>query len=319
MSKYLVTGGAGFIGSHLARRLLEGGHTVVVVDNLSTGKRENIPAGAEFLKLDLARPDFMKNLPDRKFDAVCHLAAQSSGAVSAEKPLYDMQVNAMSTLLLSRWCLERDVPRFLYASSMAIYGEPETLPVAETSSCLPLSYYGVSKLTSEHVLRLAAIEGLRFTSFRMFSVYGPGQNMGNLKQGMVSIFLAYVLKNKPIPVKGSLDRFRDFVYIDDVVDAWIKALNNPVADDKFYNLGSGSPTTVRELIAAIIVACGYDPGKYPVYKVEPTPGDQFGLCADISRAMSDLGWSPTVALADGLTRMVNWVRNVVGQFETTKC
>jgi UDP-glucose 4-epimerase len=280
-----------------------------VVDNLSTGKQENVPTGAEFLELDLARPDFLADLPDCRFDAVCHLAAQSSGAVSAEEPLYDMQANAISTLLLSRWCLQRGISRFLYASSMAIYGNVEVLPVDETAPCWPLSYYGVSKLTSEHMLRLAASERLSFTSFRMFSVYGPGQNLANLKQGIVSIYLAYVLNHEPIPVKGSFDRFRDLVYIDDVVDAWLAALDNPAAANRVYNVGSGRPTTVRELLDAIITACGYDPRTYPVYEAEPTPGDQFGMQADISRIQAELNWSPTVPLADGLNRMVTWAKS----------
>lgn len=307
---YLVTGGAGFIAAHLTRRLVEAGHHVVVIDNLSTGRRENVPAGAEFLELDLARPDFLTALPNLRFDAVCHLAAQSSGAVSAEKPLYDLQANAVSTLLLSRWCLQQGIPRFLYASSMAIYGNVDTWPVAETAPCQPLSYYGLSKLTSEHLLRLAALEGLSFTSFRMFNVYGPGQNLANLKQGMVSIFLAYILKNEPIPVKGSFERFRDFVYIDDVVDAWLRALHQPIASNKIYNIGSGQPTTVRQLLEVLITACDYTLEEYPVYEDTPTPGDQFGLCANISQLNADLAWSPTVPLSEGIAKMVAWAKNI---------
>lgn len=306
----LVTGGAGFIGSHISRRLLEIDYNVVIVDNLSTGKRENIPPEAEFVQLDVARPDFLTQLPNRDYEAVLHLAAQSSGAISAEKPLYDMQANAASTLLLSRWCLERHIPRFLYASSMAIYGDQQALPVSETADCRPLSYYGVSKLNSEHLLRLASREGLSYTGFRMFSVYGPGQNLANLKQGMVSIFLAYVLKEQPIPVKGSFDRFRDFIYIDDVVSAWLKALTDSAATNQIYNLGSGQPTTVRELITSIIQACGHNPATYEVYEDAPTPGDQFGLYADNSQLQHDLNWSPQTSLSAGIATMVDWAKSV---------
>ena len=307
---FLVTGGAGFIGVYLARRLIEAGNRVVIVDNLSTGLRENIPDGAEFLELDLSQPGFLSGLPDIPFDALFHLAAQSSGPLSAEQPLYDFQTNAVSTLLLSQWCLKKGISRFLYASSMAVYGNAEILPVPERVTCQPLSYYGISKLTSEHLLQLAANQGLHITSFRMFSVYGPGQNLANFNQGMVSIFLAYVLKNDPIPVKGTFDRFRDFVYIDDVIDAWIIALNQPVAYNKVYNVGAGQPVLVRQLLNAIIKACGYNPDTYPVFESTPTPGDQFGMYADVSRLASDLSWKPSVLLDEGIARMVAWAKNI---------
>ena len=305
--RVLITGGAGFIGGHLARRLVEGGDRVVVVDNLRTGRRENVPVCAEFIELDLDRPDFLSRLPKVDFDAVCHLAAQSSGPASAEMPYYDFQANAGSTVLLSRWCLERGMPRFLYASSMAVYGNAVTLPIKESAPCLPISYYGVSKLTSEHVLRLAAVEGLNPTSFRMFSVYGPGQNLSNIKQGMVSIYLAYLLHGAPVPVTGSVKRFRDFVYIDDVVDAWLRALTSPVTPSLEYNLGSGQGTTVSEIIAALVVALGL-PEDHPIEELPGFASDQFGLYADITRAGVELGWRPTVSLDEGLRRMVAWAR-----------
>ena len=307
--RVLVTGGAGFIGSHLADALVKAGHSVVVVDNLSTGKRENIPSHAEFLELDLVRSDFLDSLPSGDFDAVCHLAAQSSGPASAEMPYYDLQVNAASTLLLSRWCLQRAVSRFLYASSMAIYGNAESVPVKEDAPCIPRSYYGISKLASEHLLRLAAAEGLRVTNLRMFSVYGPGQNLGNLKQGMASIYLAYLLRGVEVPVTGSFERFRDLVYIDDVVDAWLRALVLPVTPAEAYNIGSGRPTTVRELLTALLKAMDL-PSDYPIRELPGSISDQFGLYANISAAHRDLQWQPTVLLSDGLKRMVAWARSV---------
>lgn len=305
--RILVTGGAGFIGSHVARRLLDAGHTVIVVDNLSSGKLENIPKGAEYLNLDLSRPDFLPELPT-DINAVCHLAAQSAGAISAEKPYYDLQANAASTLLLSRWCLENGVRRFLYASSMAVYGNVNRSPVPEETPCLPMSYYGVSKLTSEHLLRLASEGGLSVTCFRIFTAYGPGQDLGNLKQGMVSIYLAYLLKGVPVPVTGSLDRFRDLIYIDDVVDAWQKAVEKPETPNQVYNLGSGRPTTVRELLAALKRAFEL-PSDYPVEERPGYPSDQFGLYADISKLEGDLGCKPRTQLIYGLRTMVTWAKS----------
>lgn len=302
--RVLVTGGAGFIGSHLARRLVDLSARVTVVDNLSTGIASKLPEGVQFHCLDLASPRFLSKLLEGPFDAVCHLAAQSSGEVSHEDPAHDLLVNTGATLLLTRWCREQAIPRFLYASSMAIYGDVEALPVGEEHPCRPLSYYGVSKLASEHYLRLAQAAGLSTTTFRMFSVYGPGQNLGNLKQGMVSIYMAYLLKGEPILVRGSLGRVRDFVYIDDVVEAWVRALVNPIADGKTYNLGSGTPTSVRELLDSLVEAFGYSPQGYPIQEEGPTPGDQAAIYADVSRIQADLGWAPRTGLREGLASMV---------------
>jgi UDP-glucose 4-epimerase len=303
----LVTGGAGFIGSALVRALIDHGDTVVVVDNLSTGKRANIPPRAGFIELDLSRADFVGVLPQGSFDAVCHLAAQSSGELSGADPLYDVQTNALSTLLLSRWCLRNGVPRFVYASSMAIYGDPRQLPVEESAQCEPLSIYGISKLASENYLRLASRDGLSSTSLRMFSVYGPGQNMENLKQGMASIFMAYMMRGAEVPVTGSLERFRDFVYIDDVVDAWLKTLALPATPSATYNVGSGSPVTVRELLDRLLSALQL-PAQYPVRERPGLNSDQFGLYADVERIRRELDWTPRTNLASGLRLMADWVR-----------
>ena len=305
----LVTGGAGFIGGHLVRRLVTGGHTVVVLDNLTTGHRANVPAGVSLLEADVADPRTLDRLTDPRFDVVCHLAAQSSGPRSADVPYLDFQTNATSTLVLSEWCLAHAIPRFVYASSMAAYGNPVTQSVAETAPCDPVSYYGVSKLTSERLLGLASARGLRATSLRMFSVYGPGQDLGNLHQGMVSIFLAYLLGGVEVPVTGSLRRFRDLVYIDDVIDCWLAVLARTETPAAVYNVGTGRPTTVGELLAALMAALGLPP-THPIRELAGSASDQFGLCADVTRVETDLGWRATVGLADGLRHMVAWARSL---------
>jgi len=309
MGRMLVTGGAGFIGSHLSRRLIGLGHEVWVVDDFSTGRRDNLPPAPRLLEGDVADPGLLSRLPAVRFDAVLHLAAQSSGEASHDAPVRDIDSNIKGTLALLEWCQRRGIPRFLYASSMAVYGNPRVLPVREDGLCVPASYYGVTKLAAEHYVRLFSAAGIRTTVFRMFSVYGPGQNLDNLKQGMVSIYLAYVAGGLPILVRGSRERFRDFVFIEDMVDAWIAALDAPVAFGKIYNLGTGRRTTVAELLETLLRAWGLDPSDYPIEVGPPTPGDQWGMTADIGAIVADLGWRPRVDLGEGIERMVSWVRS----------
>jgi UDP-glucose 4-epimerase len=279
---------------------------VVIVDNLTTGDPGNLPEGAEFIEMDISREEDYRKLHPVDFDAVFHLAAQSSGEISHENPALDLSVNTLGTLLLLRTCMQARVKRFLYSSSMAVYGNPDHTLVSETAECQPLSFYGISKFAAEHYILHFVPDGLEPTIFRLFSVYGPGQNLTNMKQGMVSIYMAYLLKGEPIRVKGSGDRFRDFIYIDDVLDAWMGALERPVTHGRIYNLGTGKKTTASRLVEEEIRAFGHDPAIYPVISEEPTPFDQFGLSADISRIRAETGWHPQVDLREGLRRMVTW-------------
>ena len=309
--KILVTGGAGFIGSALARRLDSEGWRVTVLDDFSTGHRSNLIDGAELIEVDLSQPDFLDALPSGGFDVVCHLAAQSSGPVSVDRPVYDFDVNARSTLLLSDWCLRVGVPRFVYASSMAIYGNPDSRFASEATPPVPRSPYGVSKLTSEHLLRLARVRGLESTCLRMFSVYGPGQDLSNRQQGMLSIFLAYLLDGVEVPVTGSLDRVRDFVFIDDVVDLWMEVIGRPSTPSAIYNAGTGITTSVGDLLKVLIAAVGL-PEDHPIAVGDTSVNDQSGVAADRSLAESELGWTPQVKLSEGIERMVRWVREAAG-------
>lgn len=300
--RVLLTGGGGFIGSHLARTLLVDGYAVDVVDNFSSGFRENVPKGVELLDLDLTRAEEIRRLPNRDYAAILHLAGQCSGERSFEIPLYDLQANAGSTLLLAEWALEHDVEALVHASSMGVYGEVHGRRVVETDRPEPVSYYGASKLAAERVLSVASMRGLRTCSFRMFTVYGPGQDLTNMQQGMVSIYLAYLLRSEAIQVKGSLDRIRDLVHVDDVVDAWRLALESTASG--VFNIGTGVGTTIRELIAELVEACGLDTD-YPIDEVGGTPGDQFAITADISAIGEALGWKPRIDLAAGLRDTVS--------------
>ena len=306
----LVTGGAGFIGSHLARRLLREGWSVDIVDNLSTGYRENVPEGTTFFEVDVSRDNLAAQLPAKRYDAVFHLAAQSSGEISFDDPSYDLRTNCQSTVLLLGWCKDNGTTRFLYTSSMSIYGDQTVQPVAETATPIPKSFYGIGKLASEAYTHVYSAFGIHSTSLRLFNVYGPGQNLANMRQGMVSIFLAYILRKQELIVKGSPDRYRDIIYIDDVIDAYMACLDNPATFGKSYNVATGKKTTVGELIEAELRAFGYGPGKYPVTFSANTPGDTFGIEANIDSLRADTGWAPKVDLQSGLAQMVAWAKSM---------
>lgn len=303
MERILITGVGGFIGSHVARRFLQEGCAVVGVDDFSNGKVENVPAGVDLIEGDLAQPSTIKSIPSdcRK---ILHLAGQSSGEISFDDPVADLEKNTVSTLHLIQYGIAHSVERFLYASSMSVYGAVEDAPISESRSCRPLSCYGVGKYASEGYLRVYQNK-LPAVILRMFNVYGPGQDLRNLRQGMVSIFLAQALaKTGRIEVKGSIERFRDLVYIDDVVEAWFRAATREGAKGRTLNIGTGIKTTVGALLERI---CSLVPGA-SYYVHGGTPGDQSGIYADISALQDVLGIETFTMPEAGLTQFADWAR-----------
>ncbi len=306
MRRAIVTGGAGFIGSHLVDRLVTEGWEVIVLDNMHTGQIENINPAATFIKVDVGNPDDFSKIPGDGVDVVFHLAAQSSGEASFDNPYVDFRTNAGGTLLMLEWCRQHAVKRFIYTSSMAVYGINSSEPLGEDDPCRPLSFYGAAKLASEGYCRLYDTLGLETTIIRPFNVYGSRQNLSNMKQGMASIYMAYLLRNEPIVVKGDLDRFRDQTHISDVVEGFMCCVDEPAAYGNTYNIATGRKTTVRSLIRSILLAAGREPADYTVQGAPGTPGDIFGCYADISKASNDLGWQPVTELNDGLREMYRY-------------
>lgn len=301
MGKYLVTGGAGFIGAAVCARLLEQGASVTTIDDFSTGFRENIPSGVDCIEGDCGQAGTISQLGRTSFDGIVHIAGQSSGEISFENPEKDLRSNSISTLLLLRYALETGCRKFVYASSMSVYGLPETAQVSESHSCVPLSFYGANKLLSEHYLRLYAAKGVGARALRLFNVYGPGQNFDNLKQGMVSIFLAQALRDGSIFVRGPGERYRDFVYIDDVVEAFLQALKLDDIDFRALNICSGKRTSVDELLSMINQGL---PHEVPIEFGEKTEGDVPGIVGDGKMARELLAWESRVSIAEGLQRMI---------------
>lgn len=307
MASYLVTGAAGFIGSSLASRLISEGHNVFTIDNLSTGFEETIPRQVDFLKGDCSDSNLLKKLKDKKFDAIFHIAGQSSGEISFEDPIKDLKANTESTLLLMDFCLNNGCKKFVYASSMSVYGANDLENVKETSQCNPKSFYAVGKLASEKYMEIYSSLGLQTTSLRLFNTFGPGQNMKNLKQGMLSIYLAQFLNSEEVIVKGSGERYRDFIYIDDVVECFIKSLNFKNNKLNIINVGTGKKTLVKDLIEMIEDKLGT--GKNISYK-EGTSGDLFGITASTETMNKLLGKWTKISTKEGLNKMIDFYKSI---------
>ncbi len=305
MSSYLVTGVAGFIGSMVAKNLVENGHQVIGVDNLSTGFLEVIPSGVEGIIAGAHEAKTYERLQGKKFDAIIHIAGQSGGEMSYEDPVYDLQSNAQSTLLLLDYARKYGCKKVIYASTVSVYGENGKEEIlSEDDPTLPKSFYGVGKLASENYLRIYADQfGLDTVALRLFNIYGPGQNLKNLKQGMASIYLAQAVNNHHIHVKGSPDRFRDFVFIDDVVEVFNKCLTSNLSGYNFFNISTGKKTKVGELVNLIINALPYE---VTTEFSGSTPGDVHGYTGSRDKVKRILDWEPKVAVQEGVKNMVDW-------------
>lgn len=307
--KYLVTGGAGFIGSALAVELIKRGHEIYIIDNLKTGHIDNIPLSAHFIEGDFSDDNIIMQLHNTQFDAIFHIGGQSSGEISFEDPEYDLNTNTLSTLKLLQYCTQTNCKKFIYASTMSVYGEDSKKEkFSEKDATKPKSFYAVGKLASENYMKIFSSEsGIDYTSLRYFNVYGNGQNMNNMKQGMVSIYLRQFLDDAfpEVSVKGSLDRFRDLVYIDDVVNITIAAAINPKFSNQIINVGTGTKTTVRDILNLIKT---YTNSQKNIQVVKGTPGDQFGIYADNSLLL-EIYDQPLTSFTTGLNKMIKWAQN----------
>lgn len=309
MAKYLVTGGAGFIGAAIAKKLIQDGHEVHIIDNLRTGYQENVPEEAIFIYGDFSKNSVINELNNEIFDAIFHIGGQSSGEISYEDPEYDLNTNTLSTLKLLQYCVKTGCKKFIYASSMSVYGEKEGKEqFSETDEVIPKSFYAVGKLASEKYMDIFSKQfGIDYTALRYFNVYGPGQNLENLKQGMVSIYLKQFLDDKynVVEVKGDLNRFRDLIYIDDVVNATINSLYNEKANNQIINIGTGEKTTVGSILDLIKEYTG---SAKEIVITNGTPGDQFGIYADNRKFLDIYSFKP-LEFSKGLKRMIDWIQN----------
>lgn len=299
----LVTGGAGFIGSHLVERLLGAGHLVRVLDNLSTGKRENLPQHPALeLEIGDIRDDTAVRTAVRGVSAVIHLAAVASVQASIDDPVGTHGANLIGTLNLLEAGRQAGVKRFLYASSAAVYGDTTTLPVAETTAPRPLSPYAADKLAGEHYLQFyAAKHGLKTTAFRFFNIYGPRQDPSSPYSGVISVFVNRARAGLPVTVFGDGRQTRDFVYVGDLVEVLLTALTNEKMAGQTMNVGRGLECALLDLLVGLENAMGK-----PIERKHAAPriGDIAKSCADTTRLKTLLGWIPQTDLATGLSQLV---------------
>lgn len=301
MSRILVTGGAGFVGSNLINRLLLDGHSIVSVDNYSNGLSANQVSGVSYLNFDIASEDSWMQVDGKKFDAVFHLAAQASNAVSFRNPVEDLKINQQATLNVIAFCQRENVKRMIFTSSMSVYGNPTIFPTPSSELPNPETYYAIHKAASEKYISFS--KNMDWTIFRLYTTYGSGQNLANLEQGLVKIFLGYVLRGEPIKVHGSLERIRDIIHVSDVVEALAKSLENKTSFQKIYNLGTGLTLSVGEIIEQIVRESG-NTITYPI-EIEPGDiGDPHKTQANIADVQQDLQWSPKIGPSEGISRTI---------------
>jgi UDP-glucose 4-epimerase len=295
----LVTGGAGFIGSHLVEHMLAAGNAVRVLDNLSTGKRENLPAHTqlEFVQGDIRDRDLVfKSV--RGMDAIVHLAAVASVQASVDDPTGTHATNFDGTLLLLEAARHEHVRRLLYASSAAVYGDNTRLPLVEDEILNPLSPYAADKLAGEYYLRFYhANFGIETTAFRFFNVFGPRQDPSSPYSGVVSIFIDRVTRGEPVTIFGDGQQTRDFVYVGDLVKLLMHALTRAEAVGQVINIGRGIQCSLLELLETLEKLTG----KPVARRFEAARlGDIVHSCADISRLVRLLGKAPETDIATGL-------------------
>jgi UDP-glucose 4-epimerase len=305
MAKILVTGGAGFIGSHVVDLFLEKGFEVIILDDLSTGRASNINSQAKFYQMDIRDPKIRDIFEAEKPDYVSHHAAQMDVRRSVAQPLFDADVNILGSINLIECAKEFGVKRFVYISTGgAVYGEPEHVPCEETDAINPICQYGASKHTVEHYLFMYNMNyGLKYTVLRYPNVFGPRQDPHG-EAGVVAIFTGKMLANEPVTINGDGEQTRDYVYVGDCARANYLAVT---VDHKpgIYNLGWSRPTSVNDIFFALAKAIGYsNPANYGPAKV----GETRHIYLNAAKANKDLGWEPTLNLDEGLANTVAYFR-----------
>jgi UDP-glucose 4-epimerase len=304
----VITGGNGFLGSNLAKKFLTKGHKVYIFDK-SKNKFSLANKNAHQVNCDLTNYKTLEKLKINKVDLILHCAGQPSAALSFKDPEFDLKVNILGTLNILRWAKTKNVKKILFASTFNVYEENNFKPrLSENDNCKAKSLYAVSKIASENYIQCYANHyNLSWVILRMFNIFGPGQDPTNKSLGMINIFLNMAIKDNKVQVKGSLNRFRDFIFIDDVVEAWYQAAIKTKSKNKIYNIGTGKKTTILQLLKTISKVIKK---KIQISELKGTPGDFNGCYSNISKIKRDLNFKPKVRLENGLKIFYHWAKNI---------
>ena len=302
-----VTGGAGFIGSHLVDRLIEDGHTVQVIDNLYTGNKEFVHSKAQFIELDIRDPKLYSVLEEFRPDYIFHEAAQTEVSTSMSDPMLDCDINLMGLINLLNAAVKLDVKKFLMPSSAAVYGNLDTLPLNEEMLGNPSSFYGLTKLTTEHYLRIYhEAFGLPYICYRYSNVFGPRQGNGG-EGGVISIFAKAIVQGSPIIIYGDGKQTRDFIYVDDVVEANILGIQHQVTG--IYNVSTGISSSVNLLVDEFRNISGKD---IEVVYDKPRLGDIRDSVLATDKSEKELFFTVKYNLHDGLIKTYEYFKTVEG-------
>lgn len=302
-----VTGGAGFIGSHLVDRLIEDGHTVQVIDNLYTGNKEFVHSKAQFIELDIRDPKLYSVLEEFRPDYIFHEAAQTEVSTSMSNPMLDCDINLMGLINLLNAAVKLDVKKFLMPSSAAVYGNLDTLPLNEEMIGNPSSFYGLTKLTTEHYLRIYHESfGLPYICYRYSNVFGPRQGNGG-EGGVISIFAKAIVQGSPIIIYGDGKQTRDFIYVDDVVEANILGMQHQVTG--IYNVSTGISSSVNLLVDEFRNISGKD---IEVVYDKPRLGDIRDSVLATDKSEKELLFTAKYNLHDGLIKTYEYFKTVEG-------
>lgn len=302
-----VTGGAGFIGSHLVDRLIEDGHTVQVIDNLYTGNKEFVHSKAQFVELDIRDPKLYSVLEEFRPDYIFHEAAQTEVSTSMRDPMLDCDINLMGLINLLNTAVKLDVKKFLMPSSAAVYGNLDTLPLNEEMIGNPSSFYGLTKLTTEHYLRIYhEAFGLPYICYRYSNVFGPRQGNGG-EGGVISIFAKSIVQGSPIIIYGDGKQTRDFIYVDDVVEANILGIQHQVTG--IYNVSTGISSSVNLLVDEFRNISGKD---IEVVYDKPRLGDIRDSVLATDKSEKELLFTAKYNLHDGLIKTYEYFKTVEG-------
>lgn len=301
-SRVLVTGASGLIGAAVVRLLRERGNIVVACDDFSLGMSRLEEDGIVWEQVDVSEAGFSDRFSKYEPSAVIHCAAHPGG-LSLEAPATNVRVNALGSMQVFEWCAKQKIP-VIYLSSSAVYGEQPPGPIPETAALRPSTIYAVCKVTCESFLRvLEAGYGLPWTVLRLFATYGAGHRP-NAYQGIVNVVLTQLLAGNALTVKGSLDRVRDLLYVEDAARAIVGCLSNPNARGHVFNVGTGVGVTVRELIATLCEVLGRRVSDVTITEAAATVGDPLSSVADATALEAAIGFVPRFALRDGLVSLV---------------